>query len=194
MNTQPLGRRERRKLKTRNDLKQATEELLIEIGFDELNIQRITDRADLARATFYLHFGDIEEAVWAVLADRMEELGKVMWDVEENDPKQARYAKWVNIFEYVQLHRPLMSAILGEKGHIKLIQRVNDLMSHMLEADLRSGRVSRTTDLPLEFESQFYTGAVIQIIVWWLGQDKQYTPEELANMVYQIILREPVDL
>ena len=117
-----------------------------------------------------------------------------MWDVEENDPKQVRYAKWVNIFEYVQLHRPLMSAILGEKGHIKLIQRVNDLMSHMLEADLRSGRVSRTTDLPLEFESQFYTGAVIQIIVWWLGQDKQYTPEELANMVYQIILREPVDL
>ena len=89
-----LGRRERRKLKTRNDLKQATEELLIEVGFDALNIQKITDHADLARATFYLHFGDIEEAVWAVLADRIQELGEIMWGVDETDPVKVRFAKW----------------------------------------------------------------------------------------------------
>ena len=192
METHTLGRRERRKLKTRNDLKQATEDLLIEIGFDELNIQKITDRADLARATFYLHFGDIEEAVWAVLADRMEELGRVMWDVDETEPSRIRYAKWVNIFQFVQHHRPLMSTILGDKGHIKLVRRVNDLMAAMLQADLASGKVSRTTGLPLEFEAQFYTGAVMQIIVWWLGQENDYSAEALAGMVYEIVLRQPI--
>lgn len=193
METQTLGRRERRKLKTRNEIKQATEELLIEIGFDELNIQKITDQADLARATFYLHFGDIEEAVWAVLADRIEELGSVMWDAPETDPTKVRYAKWVRVFEFVLRHKPLMGAILGDKGHIKLVRRTTEFMAMMLKGDMLSGRVARTTELPIDFEAQFYTGAVMHTITWWLLNDEAYSAEELASMVFEIVVGYPYD-
>ena len=193
MEMQALGRRERRKLKTRNELKQATEDLLIEVGFDELNIQKITDHADLARATFYLHFGDIEEAVWAVLADRIEELGKIMWDVPETDPIKVRYAKWVRVFEFVQRHKPLMGAVLGDKGHTKLVRRTNEFMAMMLKGDMLSGKVARTTDLPIDFEAQFFTGAVMQTITWWLLNDEPYSAEELAGMVFEIVLGYPYE-
>ena len=198
MPTQQPNRRERRKQKTRADLKQATIELLIEQGFDQLTIQQITDRADLARATFYLHFGDVEEAVWAVLADIFTELNRVIWEIDEDGPvntptdqKRLRYRKWIRLFEFVKQERELLAAVLGQHGHLKLVQRTTQFMAHSLQSDLTSGRAARTTELPIEFEAQFYTGGVMQIIGWWLSTGFETTPVELADMVYHIVLREP---
>ncbi|MBV7330006.1 TetR family transcriptional regulator C-terminal domain-containing protein [Chloroflexi bacterium TSY] len=49
----------------------------------------------------------------------------------------------------------------------------------------------RTTNLPTEFEANFYAGAIFQVVSWWLAQSPITTPDELAEMVYNIVLREP---
>ena len=189
MKKMQAGRRERRKQKTRNDLKRATEELLIADGYDALNIQRVTDQADLARATFYLHFGNVEEAVWAVLGDYFDRLVQTMWQNDEPDLAKRRFIKWVRLFEFVEENRLLMAVVLGENGHIKLVQRMLTFMSDMLESDLKSGRVARTTTAPISFEAQFYAGAVLNIIMWWLRTDSDYTPKQLADMLQEIVVR-----
>ncbi|MEM7335586.1 MAG: TetR/AcrR family transcriptional regulator [Chloroflexota bacterium] len=185
-----LNRRERRKQKTNEQIKAATAVLLIEEGFDALTIQKITDRADLARATFYLHFGDVEEVVWTVLAESFTELTHIMWQADSDDPKTRRYLKWVKVFEFIDNHRQLMQVLSGDKGHIKLFRRFIGFIAQNLEADIKNGRVQRTTELPIPFEAQFYSGGVLQIINWWLHEEPERTPNQLAQMVFEIILRE----
>ena len=69
----------------------------------------------------------MEEAVWAVLADLYTELNRVIWDVEGRNPEEIRYRKWVRLFEFIQNEHQLMETLLGEKGHIKLVQRTTGL-------------------------------------------------------------------
>ncbi|MCJ7529956.1 MAG: TetR/AcrR family transcriptional regulator, partial [Anaerolineales bacterium] len=61
MDTLSHTRHERRRLQTRKLLIQTTLQLVLEKGYDAISIQDITERADLGRGTFYLHFKDKEE-------------------------------------------------------------------------------------------------------------------------------------
>ena len=60
---------DRRKRRTRKYLGKALLELVQEKKWDQITIQDITDRADINRATFYLHYGSKEE----LLAESLEE-------------------------------------------------------------------------------------------------------------------------
>ena len=53
-----LGRRERRKLATREALLGATRALLVSRSMDALSVDEIVERADVARGTFYNYFPD----------------------------------------------------------------------------------------------------------------------------------------
>ena len=52
----PVSRRERKKGRTRADIYNAAMNLFVRRGFDSVTIEDICDAADVARATFFLHF------------------------------------------------------------------------------------------------------------------------------------------
>jgi AcrR family transcriptional regulator len=54
--SQTVSRRERKKERTRSDIYNAAMNLFLKRGFDSVTIDDICDAADVARATFFLHF------------------------------------------------------------------------------------------------------------------------------------------
>ena len=60
-NSNPTGRRERKREATRTNIINASAALFDEYGFDSVTIDDITERADVAKGTFYLHFRTKEE-------------------------------------------------------------------------------------------------------------------------------------
>ena len=64
-----LGRRERKKLETRRTIRDNALQLFAERGFERTTIQDITEAADVAQRTFFLHFASKEDVL---LADAIE--------------------------------------------------------------------------------------------------------------------------
>ena len=60
-------RHQRRRAQTRKALMQAAVELVIEKGYEAVTAKDVTDRADLGRGTFYVHFKEKEDVVWAAI-------------------------------------------------------------------------------------------------------------------------------
>lgn len=58
-----LGRRERKKLQTREALRTSALRLFAEKGFDQTTIEDITHDADLAPRTFFLHFASKDDVL-----------------------------------------------------------------------------------------------------------------------------------
>ena len=52
---------DRRTRRTRRSLREALFALILEKGYDAVTIEHITERADLGRTTFYLHYRDKED-------------------------------------------------------------------------------------------------------------------------------------
>ena len=65
----PLAERKRRQARAR--IVAAAEELFAEHGFNAVSVTEIADRADVGRTTFFRHFGDKQEVVFAQEAELM---------------------------------------------------------------------------------------------------------------------------
>ena len=60
-----LGRRERKKLETRRSLRDNALRLFADQGFERTTIEDITEAADVAQRTFFLHFASKEDVLLA---------------------------------------------------------------------------------------------------------------------------------
>jgi AcrR family transcriptional regulator len=70
-----LGRRDRKRLETRNGLAAVAFELFAERGFDAVTVNDIAEGADVDPSTFYRHFGSKEAVIFSDLEDWIGRLG-----------------------------------------------------------------------------------------------------------------------
>ncbi|MDQ6785125.1 MAG: TetR family transcriptional regulator [Actinomycetota bacterium] len=75
-----LGRRERKKLATRQALHEAATDLVEERGLANVTVEAITERADVAVRTFFNYFPSKEEAVLEREPDRTKRLCRAIAD------------------------------------------------------------------------------------------------------------------
>ena len=80
-----LSRRERKKLETRQALLQAAWTLFRDHGFDDTAIREITERADVAKGTFFNYFPSKDALLGEVLLWRFSQLDEAL-DVDRGAP------------------------------------------------------------------------------------------------------------
>jgi AcrR family transcriptional regulator len=188
------SRHERRRRQTRKQLIEAAVQLVLEKGYAAVTIQDITDRADLGRGTFYIHFKDKEEAVWSAIEDGLR--------VTEEDahrqfpggmPPQPEYYAYRNIFRHAEQNKDLYKVMLGGQGSGVMTARVQNHLAAELTRDLSN----LPSDVFLEFHipdvilAQVITGAVIQLVRWWLETPNKYSVEDMAGLLYTALHHKP---
>ncbi len=177
---------DRRKRRTRRLLGEALLELVQEKPYEQISIQDITDRADLNRATFYLHYSSKE----TLLADSLEEyfdalteqitttlMDKPIWENPEADAL---------VFAHVAEHADLYRVLLGENGMGYVINRIIDYIAKFSELQLRAGLGTVAPQAPIEIMARHVAGSLYALITWWLMNDMPYTPLQMAEMTTRL--------
>ena len=177
---------DRRVRRTRKLLGKALLALVKEKKFEQITIQEITDKADLNRATFYLHYSTKEK----LLADSLE----VYFDelVQQIATKTINKPIWENpeademVFVHVAEHADLYRVLLGENGMGYVINRIIDYIAEFSEAQLRAGLGDIEMQAPIEIMARHVAGSLYALITWWLMNDMPYTPREMADMTAKL--------
>jgi AcrR family transcriptional regulator len=187
MNTSQPSRHQRRRLQTRKLLIQTTLQLILEKGFNAISIQDITDRADLGRGTFYIHFKDKEDVVWTAFQDLFQGLEQEAHKRLDRDTPQIEYYGFLNIFHHVEENRDLYRVIFGKQGSPMLTARAQDFLAKVFLNDIHSASqpLEVNFNLPEEIEAQLLTGTISRLVFWWLENPDKYTAEQMAEMTYE---------
>lgn len=193
MNTSTINRFERRKQRTRDQLKQAAITLILEKGFDEVSVQDITDRADLGRGTFYVHFNDKEDVVWTAVREGFDALDKEIHEAYYGTEKSPRleYLIWLRKFQHAAEHRDLFMVMLGGKGASWMTDRVVEYMVAIMVENMRAGTCFPHVKAVPEIYAQVVMGGLMRLIEWWLQTPNDYTPKQMADQFFEIILQQP---
>lgn len=85
------GRRERKKLATRDALRHAALELFVDRSFASVTVEEVCERADVATSTFFRHFATKEDVVLSDLADR----GDLLLAALDSQPEGVRPSELV---------------------------------------------------------------------------------------------------
>jgi AcrR family transcriptional regulator len=173
--------------RTHQALQEAILELVQEKPYEAITIQEITDRSDLNRATFYLHYNSKEELLAASLESHFDAVVARIGEAVGKRPYWEDAASTQIVFEYVAENHELYKVLLGEKGLGYVIHRILGYMAAFDEAALAQHLPPGREPLaPLPVLAQQLAGAFFAVARWWLENGMPYSPAEMAEMMRQM--------
>lgn len=171
-----------RAIRTQEMLKEALLTLLQEgHSLHQISIQKLTQRANLNRTTFYLHYQNINELkehltndIFQVLTDKIEYLTSTF--------DRNRQQHLLQLLDY----------LLEQRNHILALVQFEQIEKHLLllMKDLIVVRRSNSKSIgrKVVVDPDVKTASIVGIIMWWLKDglhlDSTYIAEQI-NLMYR---------
>lgn len=183
---------DRRVRRTRHRLRDALIALILQKGYEKVIIQEITDTADLSRATFYLHYKTKDELLASSLEEMFDELMDSVKDLmlrRKLDLEADGDAPSLPAFKHVAEYADLYKALLGDKGVSSVINRILNYISQIATEQYRlliTEEEEKEMLVPIEIAARHMAGAMFAMVSWWVENDMQQTPEEMAAYFHRM--------
>jgi len=181
---------DRRVQRTRQLLRDAMMELILEQGYDAVTVQDITDRANLGRATFYLHYKDKEEllvksleAVFEDLVQQMPALTTGQWPLSDAGPIAVA-------FKHIAENADLYRIILSRQGGTTIPRRIRSYIASYVHVFIEA-HLAKTDAQPLvsvDVLANYIAGSLLALVTWWLESDMPYPAEEMVVMYHRMVV------
>jgi AcrR family transcriptional regulator len=169
---------DRRILKSQEAIKKAVIELMSEKNFDQITIQDISDRANVSRRTFYLHYMDKFNLLDKLIEEHINEMSEICELTSEAEYKDANLP-W---FEYLEKNYLFFSTMLASKGAPYFRSRFVEFLIKEFkdEVDITKGR---NHGLKEDVILQFIVTSYLGIVEWWITNGMPYPPHVMAEQV-----------
>lgn len=187
---EPVERLDRRTQRTRRLLCEALVALIVERGYADLSIQDITDRADLRRATFYLHYKDKDELLIAVLRETFDALARQLEAESSSDALAGKtYLKTYRLmFAHVAENAVLYRTILSGQVGAMVSRSIREYLAGHVRRAL-SAQDSNAFGLPDEVIAHYVAGVELSLITWWLENGQPFDIVTMAEMTQCLVLK-----
>ena len=184
-----MNQTDRRVRRTQKSLGDALIALALEKDYDEITIQEITDRADIGYRTFFRHYSDKDELLNDVLSTVKVEMRELMGPppFEFFTDPNAQAADLLDskiLFEHVQENSDLYRVLLfSNRG---LVQPLKDFAIQEFRANYGA---FLETDIPFDILTNHMISSMITLLRWWLNNDMCYSPEEMGEYAFRLIIQ-----
>ncbi|WP_164885204.1 TetR/AcrR family transcriptional regulator [Rubrivivax rivuli] len=170
---------DRRVRRTREALREALLSLLAEVGWDQIDVATLCERADVGRSTFYLHYTDKT----ALLRGAFDDLQALLHLTASDADPTAPYPFLPGLLAHVHEQRIVFRSLLGRRSG----QVVRDHFSALLidlfaQAHDGSARHHRARPGADDARSHMLAGCLFQLMVWWMGMARPAPPQDIASM------------
>jgi len=184
---------DRRIIRTRQLLRDALLKLIVETGesdniksYDAITIQDITDTANVARTTFYLHYKDKDELLFEGMREIYDDLVMKICDYQDGIFNATQPTGYAPHIDHIADHADFYRVMLSERGGSAFLMRVRDYLAEaMLEHGVKPTieQTKLTPKIPLEMIAYSMAGSFIGMIKWWLDHDMAMPADELAESI-----------
>ena len=182
----PGSRTERRVARTKAAIEDAFVQLVLEHGYERVAVEDISDRADLARATFYAHYPTKEAVLLSVFNRLVEDLMERIsyqdgpWNAVRRDAVQTAFR---HAAEQPDLYRACMSDARTRQVYLSILSRY-------AEQNFRSrlDALGHQPRIPVPVMARAFVGAQVAILEAWLAGELDGDAEQLASMALDLFI------
>lgn len=166
-----------RALRSKRELKRAVVSLLSENpGTTSLTVQKIADKAELNRATFYLHYVDINDLLQHLVLEIFDDLSQKLSPFLEIESMKDE-EKLLGFLDYFHQHRKLFAVLFdGPQFKIKLHELLKDFVQN--RRGIR-GAANQENLVSIDL----LAASLLGIIMWWIKEGTFYSSEYIAHQI-----------
>ena len=177
---------DRRKQRSRQMLSDALTALILEKGYDDVLIKEITDKANLSRATFYLHFDNKEDLLIYSLRSVFDGLVAQLGPLSKDDLTWQGAPPSLVAFQHAGENRDLYRVMLRARSMGAILDRIRDYLAQVIRRQIESASAQITFPVPMDVLSQHMGSSLLGLITWWLETNAPYSAEQMAQMYHQM--------
>lgn len=155
-----------RALRTRQALREALVSLIIERGWEAVEIRDVCQRAGVGRSTFYTHFADREELLLA----GYDELRRMLRRASAAEGRRRVLAFTLPLLQHAEENKRMFRALVGRRSSELAKAGLLKLILDLTREDLAA--LGDAT-------AHYVAGAFFQLLVWWVDSRSQLGPAEI---------------
>lgn len=179
---------DRRIRKTRKLLRQCLTALLKEKKIQDITVREISDMADINRGTFYLHYKDVFDLLEQIETELLDELDEVLKRYHAGDLLSKPSLIFTEVYSLVKDNSDIVRILIGDNGDLNFVNRLNDIVREKCLKDWME--LFRPKDSgAFDAYYAFIVAGCIGIVKHWLSSGLKQSPEQLALLTEQIILK-----
>ncbi|MEO2255441.1 TetR/AcrR family transcriptional regulator [Paenibacillus amylolyticus] len=168
-------------LRTREWIFNALLTLLETMPYEDIKISNITDKADVARQTFYRNYKSKDDIIVNYLDDRFNEFKAKAKEAQN----RSTAATFILSFELFMEHREALIKIKNAGLDYLLFNQLLSYNKYFLNHV--SEKEQNNSNLHNEYFVKFQVGGLATIVLEWIKRDMSMTPEEIGGIVYEIV-------
>ena len=192
---------DRRIQRTRRALRKALLEIIKEKKYDSISVEEITKRANLGRATFYLHYKDKEDLLVDEFNEIVNERARTIADIPFSDwlpalenPDHIAENKpalpLLMAFQHVANHADLYKLLLKNEKSDRTLERIRKIIaqsiSGFLQTKIENDPIPILFEVPIDLLAAYFSGALLSCVDWWFEHELSYSSEEMTRMFQRL--------
>jgi AcrR family transcriptional regulator len=179
-------KQDRRTRKTRQQLRSALLSLLKEKRYEEISVQDIIERADVARSTFYIHYVDKDDLLTGGQGVFAQNLGQqLMAHTREKGHPVFLSRVW---FTHIQAQGPILKVIARDSAMDLAMKTLRELIHRSVEDGLQAHVPIENASVPPSLIVDYLTDTLMTLIKWWFKDGMRYTPEQMDDMFERLVM------
>ncbi|WP_312475630.1 TetR/AcrR family transcriptional regulator [Neobacillus sp.] len=187
---------DRRIIRTKRLIRDALTELMEEKGFEAITVRDLTEKADINRGTFYLHYRDKFDLLDQCEDEIINEIQKLTHKIDPKDAlkfdgQKEPFPFIVYLFEYLQENSSFMKVALGPKGNASFQVKLKELIRRTFFQNILSKLKQEEMLVPVDFLIAYVSSAHLGVIQHWLESGMEKSPREMALILSRITLLGP---
>lgn len=165
-----------RAIRSKRLLKEAVQSLLIETqNLQELTVQKVTAKAELNRATFYLHYLDMQDLLKHIVHDIFDDLSKKLSPLLDLEPVDLD-EQMLTFLDYFYQNRKYLSVLFEEKAFQK---KLHNFIVEFVQARRDLKKIVAEDAV----SKDIIASSILGILMWWIRDGKHYSSEYIAQQM-----------
>jgi AcrR family transcriptional regulator len=166
-----------RAVRSKKMLKNAVFSLLADnVEISQLTVQKIANTAELNRATFYLHYEDINDLLRQIVHEIFDDLSmkvEPLLHVKSNNEQE----QLVTFLNYFYEYRKVFAVLIEHKG---FKQHLTNLLKNTIEKRRKARNIDPTKEV---VSVDIIAASLLGIIMWWIKDGSQYSAEYIVGQI-----------
>jgi len=170
--------------RTRKWLQEALLSLMLEKPMSKISIAEITDRAQVSRPTFYLHYRYKEE----VLEDYLDSMYRnFMIDMNPHLDSIIQGKMAIKFFEQIGDQAVFLKSLINSEVSSLVMNKLHKYCYDVIKQSLKQAPYMSIDDTTWDFVIASIAGSVYAMSIQWLQSDMGSSPKEMGELTMRLI-------
>lgn len=178
---------DRRVRKTRKAMSDALASLLAEKPLKSISVREISDKADINRGTFYLHYRDVYDMVEKLQNEIFEKLNDIVENYKPRKNAQTLFPMLVEFFSLLSDNARLAKVLIGKNGDAEFVDKLKKVVREKCFMNAQKTFGIKNEE-EFNYFYHFIVSGCIGIFGAWLNGGMKESPTEMANFTEKLIM------